>query len=108
LVNDQNILLPDLLEVDKNSRDDSMAANRSISFYHLSALREGCDTKFVDGKRLARMAIGRLALVPESVQAGDIVAVLHEHARAALCILHYLFHPIQPDGDYSSMDDRIY
>jgi hypothetical protein len=110
LVNDQNILPHDVSEVDKtfwlHSRGHQ-GEYMSMPNYLLSVLREGHDTKFVDGKRLAGMASGRLALVPESAQEGDTIAIIHGHGDPDTIRLHYLFHPIQPKDDYSSIDDRI-
>ena len=109
LVDDQNFLLPDLPKVDKNASwypFGWIEGNVPVWFFH--ALKEGPSTEYLDGRRLARMASGRLALVPESAQEEDIIDVLDGNGPAGKGILHYLFHPIQLDGGYSRIDDRIH
>jgi len=76
----------------------------AVESYLLLALRGGADAKSVEGKRLAGMGSGRLALVPELTQEGDFIAVLYGNKES---IHHYLFHPIRPDGEDISIDDRI-
>lgn len=43
----------------------------------VNALKAGADATFVDGRVLAKLGGGELALVPASTQKGDITSFVH-------------------------------
>jgi hypothetical protein len=74
----------------------------SEHWFMILALRYANGTKFVDGQRLARMASGRLALVPKSTYEGDIVATSYgtPSLDSGATSYHSVFRSIQPLAGY--------
>jgi hypothetical protein len=66
------------------------------------ALRYANGTKFFDGQRLARMASGRLALVPKLAYEGDVVATSYGNPSldSGATSYHSVFRSIQPLAGY--------
>lgn len=89
----------------ETARDTFCAASDvSIEWYLLLALRDVYGARYVDRKRLARMASGSLALVSESTKEGDIITSFPTGRRD---FQQYLFHRIRVEGDYIAIEDRI-
>lgn len=67
------------------------------------ALWVEADINYVEGKALARMASGRLALVPAYTRPGDIIAPLDDGTLTC-----FLFRPLQEIPDITTINARIH
>jgi hypothetical protein len=80
VVSDDNILPPQLpkleLEFKKGADKRRVSVSFCVPLYLILAFKPGFDTKYLNGRALARMSSGQLALVPLSTQKGDITAAL--------------------------------
>lgn len=79
----------------------------SKQWFMILALRYANGTKSVDDQRMARMASGRLALVPKSTRQGDIVATSYGSPSlgSEATSYHSVFRPIQPPaGCYQGVE----
>ncbi|KAH8822051.1 heterokaryon incompatibility protein-domain-containing protein [Xylogone sp. PMI_703] len=63
------------------------------------------ESQHIEGKRLARMASGNLALVPVSVQVGDIIVSMADETTPTT---DFVFHPLSPSDKHSRIDDDIF
>ena len=91
-----------------------MAATTSIlgdqyttTRYLLLALAFGmtsdCEGWDFHGHRMARTVNGRLALVPDSVQKGDVIATCFQNLRE----VRFVFKPVGPEEGRRDIDERI-
>lgn len=60
--------------------------------------------KYLNGRLLARMSSGRLAIVPASIQKGDIIAYFYKGSKIAR---EFLFRPLQLVDKHRGVDTKI-
>jgi hypothetical protein len=76
---------------------------KALPLWLLYTLSDGADTSFVEGKILARMASGELALLPSSAEKGDLIASI----SPVLDTSHsFVFRPQAPDA-FANIDKRL-
>jgi hypothetical protein len=114
LIQDNNVLPLELKDVRPRLLDSrfgpTLFERSSEHWFLVLALRYANGTKFVDGQRLARMASGRLALVPKSTHEGDIVATFYGSPSlgSGATSYHSVFRPIQPPaGSYIDVEAAV-
>jgi hypothetical protein len=76
----------------------------SVPFYLILALHGGINTNYLDGRVLARMASGVLALVPGSTQKGDIAGLIFEDQHLKT---DFIFRPVQIVAERTGVDAEI-
>jgi hypothetical protein len=105
MIQNDNIIPPIMKGIVPRSHANFVTIPFSAAWYLLLALRDTKDKRpsFVNGKRLARMASGRVAFVPGSTQEGDIIATsFSPHG-----IYRYMFNTIPREECSQDIEERI-
>jgi hypothetical protein len=104
VISDDKILAADLGELSTKFSDNFFYDTASVPLYLILAFHNSLALDYLNGRVLAKMSSGKLALVPSSTQEGDIIAPILDHSWRGK---EFVFRPLQCNDTCPDVDAEV-